>query len=204
MPVRRQARGERRIGDILDATLALFAELGYDRTSTNAIAARAGMSPGSLYQYFPNKEAIAEALSQRLLDQLRAAHAAAFDQASAASLPLPELVSRVVDPLVAFNVANPGAKTLFGTAAMPAALSAGSRPLHDAVTGRVAALIRARFPGLPDPDVNRAAMVAVQIVAALMGPIVAAEGRERAALVAELKRALVGYLAGSGGSDPAA
>ncbi|XVV16839.1 TetR/AcrR family transcriptional regulator [Actinoplanes sp. CA-131856] len=196
MPVRRQARGERRIGDILDATLALFAEAGYEKTSTNAIAARAGMSPGSLYQYFPNKDAIAEALSQRLLEELRAAHAAAFDQASAADLPLPDLISRVVDPLVAFNVANPGAKALFGNTAMPAALTATARPLHDAVTGRVATLIRARFPSLPDADAARAAMVSVQIVAALMGPIVATDGEERAALVAELKRALVGYVEG--------
>ncbi|XVU21320.1 TetR/AcrR family transcriptional regulator [Actinoplanes sp. CA-054009] len=194
MPVRRQARGERRIGDILDATLALFAEVGYEKTSTNAIAARAGMSPGSLYQYFPNKDAIAEALSQRLLDQLRAAHAAAFDQASAADLPLPDLISRVVDPLVAFNVANPGAKTLFGNAATPAAVTGASRPLHDAVTGRVAALIHTRFPSLPTPDATRAALVTVQIVAALMVPIVTADGDERAALVAELKRALVGYV----------
>ncbi|GAB2578001.1 TetR family transcriptional regulator [Paractinoplanes abujensis] len=192
--VRRQARGERRITDILDATLALFAELGYEKTSTNAIAARAGMSPGSLYQYFPNKEAIAEALSQRLVDELRAAHAAAFGEADVMGMPLPDLISRVVDPLVAFNVTHPGAKALLGNTAMPAALAAGSRPLQSAVTGRVAAIIRARSPHLPDADADRAAMVAVQIVAALMGPIVIAEGDERAALITELKRALTGYL----------
>lgn len=190
--VRRQARGERRIGEILDAALALFAEVGYERASTNAIAARAGISPGSLYQYFPNKEAIAEALSQRLLDGLRAAHTAAFE--TAVDLPLPDLVSRVVDPLVEFNVVNPGAKTLFAHPEMPAELAAGSRPLQSAVTGRVAAIIRARAPRLSDVDTERAAMVAVRIVAALMGPIVAADGDERAALVDELKRALVGYL----------
>jgi AcrR family transcriptional regulator len=198
-PIRRQARGERRITEILDAALALFAELGYGKASTNAIAARAGISPGSLYQFFPNKEAIAEALSQRLVERLQAAHAAAFDATSAADLPLPELVSRVVDPLVTFNVANPGAKTLFGSTAMPTALAAGSRPLYAAVTGKVAAIIRTRTPQLPDADIERMAMVTVQIVAALMGPIVAATGDERTALVAELKRALVGYLQPSTG-----
>jgi AcrR family transcriptional regulator len=191
-PVRRQARGERRMADILDAALAVFAERGYDKTSTNAIAAHAGISPGSLYQYFPHKEAIADALSQRLLDQLRQAHAAAFDETSAADLPLPVLVSRVVDPLIAFNVANPGAKVLFGD---PSALSRQVGPLHQAVTGRVAALIRLRASQHDDETVQRTAMVAVQIVAALMGSIVAASGTERDALVAELKKALVGYLA---------
>ena len=42
-PVRRQARGERRIAEILDAALALFAEVGYEAASTNRIAARAGI-----------------------------------------------------------------------------------------------------------------------------------------------------------------
>ncbi|SDT72977.1 TetR/AcrR family transcriptional regulator [Actinoplanes derwentensis] len=188
--VRRQVRGERRIGDILDAALTLFAEAGYDRTSTNAIAARAGMSPGSLYQYFSNKEAIAEALSRRLLEELREAHATAFDATSAAELPLADLVSRVVDPLVAFHVANPGAKVLIGDR---------GQPLHDGVTDRVAVLLRERAPELPDDAVQRTSTVTVQIVAALMGSIVAAAEPEREALAQELKRALTGYLSLVGG-----
>src|SRR5690349_10759499 len=80
-PVRRQARGERRIAEILDAASALFAEVGYEAASTNRIAARAGISPGSLYQFFANKEAIAEALSARLAERMAAVHAAAFDGA---------------------------------------------------------------------------------------------------------------------------
>jgi AcrR family transcriptional regulator len=191
--VRRQARGERRIGEILDAALALFAETGYDRTSTNAIAARAGISPGSLYQYFPNKEAIAEALSARLLEQMREAHATAFDPSAVAGLPMPELLDRVVDPLVAFNVANPGAKVLIGAGTVT-----GAQPLHQAVTGRVAALVRIKLPDLTEEQVARTAMVAVQIVAALMPSIVAATEAERAGLVAELKKALHGYLTHAG------
>lgn len=193
-PVRRQARGERRIGEILDGALALFAELGYERTSTNAIAARAGISPGSLYQYFPNKQAIAQALSQRLLDELRAAHAAAFTGTAVVDLPLPELISRVVDPLVAFSIANPGAKGLFGNEATPAALTAQSRPLHTGVTAKVASILQVRVPHLSAEQTERTALVAVQIVSAVMGPIVAASGAEREALIGELKRALVGYL----------
>ncbi|MFC4072597.1 TetR/AcrR family transcriptional regulator [Actinoplanes subglobosus] len=184
--VRRQARGRQRIGEILDAASALFAEAGYDRTSTNAIAARAGMSPGSLYQYFPNKQAIADALSERLLAELREAHAASFDDTAVAGLPLPDLVSRVVDPLVFFHVTHPGAKVLIGEK---------GQSLHTGVTDRVGSLLRARSPELPDDDVRRTSTVAVQIVAALMGSIVAAPEPERAALVQELKRALTGYLA---------
>ena len=78
-PRRRQERGRRRMEQVLDVAAAVFAEVGYDRATTNAIAARAGMSPGSLYQFFANKEVIAEALVRRYAQQLRATHHAAFD-----------------------------------------------------------------------------------------------------------------------------
>ncbi|WP_143204902.1 TetR/AcrR family transcriptional regulator [Streptomyces sp. CB02009] len=68
---KRQARGERRIGQILDAAEHLMAELGVQPLSMNAIARRAGISPGSLYQYFPSKEAVVEEVSRRLAAQLQ-------------------------------------------------------------------------------------------------------------------------------------
>jgi AcrR family transcriptional regulator len=194
-PVRRQARGERRIAEILDAALALFAEVGYEAASTNRIAARAGISPGSLYQFFANKEAIAEALSSRLADEMGAAHAEALDGAEVADLPLDELLDRMVDPVIAFNLANPGAKALLASPDAPAQVVAATRPIQDAVLGRVAAVIGARAPSLPAGERERAALVVLQIVRAMTGAITAAAGAERAALVGELKRALKGYLA---------
>lgn len=197
-PVKRQARGRQRIADILDAALALFAEHGYERTSTNAIAARAGMSPGSLYQFFPNKEAIAEALATRVVEQMRAAHSAAFDLTLVTDLTLDDLIDKIVDPLISFNVANPGAKVLLANTDMPAGLQAATRPLHEAVVGRVAAILQARIPTLTAAETNLTAMVAVRIVAAMMPLIVAAKGAELDALIAELKRALHGYVTALG------
>src|SRR5258707_6338446 len=104
---RRQARGQQRIELILDIAAQVFAEVGFEAATTNAIAARAGMSPGSLYQFFPNKDAIAEALAARFGDRLRSTQAAAFAP-DLAALPLDEMIDRVVDPLVAFYVAHPG------------------------------------------------------------------------------------------------
>ncbi|GAA0277227.1 TetR/AcrR family transcriptional regulator [Cryptosporangium japonicum] len=193
--VRRQARGQQRITDILDAALALFAEVGYAAASTNAIAARAGISPGSLYQFFRNKEEIAQALSERLVTALGEAHAAAFAERDVVELPLEELVDRMTAPLIAFNVANPGAKVLFGSGDVPTGLAEATRPVFAAVAGRVTAVVAARAPALSAPETERVATVAVRIVAAMMPPIVGASGAERDALIAELHRALVGYLA---------
>lgn len=197
-PVRRQARGQRRIAEILDAALALFAEVGYEAASTNRIAARAGISPGSLYQFFANKEAIAEALAARLSERMAQAHAAAFDGADVADLPLDDLFDRILDPIIAFNLANPGAKALLTGPDAPAHLAAATRPLQEALLGRVAAVIGARVPALSRAERDRAALVAVQVVRAMTGAITAADEPERSALVAELKRVLAAYLTALG------
>jgi AcrR family transcriptional regulator len=50
---------------ILQAAAELFASLGYARTTTNKIAERAGVSVGSLYQYFPNKDSLLARLLEK-------------------------------------------------------------------------------------------------------------------------------------------
>lgn len=80
-PMRRrpqQMRGQRRIEAILDAAERLFATAGYEATSTNQIAAEAHTPIGSLYQFFPNKEAILRALVARYREQMRAYTHATF------------------------------------------------------------------------------------------------------------------------------
>ncbi|MGH7804063.1 MAG: TetR/AcrR family transcriptional regulator [Candidatus Binatia bacterium] len=50
------------VDTILQAFTGLYAQYGYDEITTTLVAERAGVSVGALYQYFPNKEAIAVAL----------------------------------------------------------------------------------------------------------------------------------------------
>lgn len=54
------------VARLVDATAATVAERGLDNTTTNHIAEKAGVSIGSLYQYFPDKEALLEALLERI------------------------------------------------------------------------------------------------------------------------------------------
>ncbi|MGG4774390.1 TetR/AcrR family transcriptional regulator [Paenalcaligenes sp. Me52] len=61
----RQARSKALVTAILDATAQVLVERGYAGTSTNLIAARAGVSIGSVYQYFPNKDSLIAALRER-------------------------------------------------------------------------------------------------------------------------------------------
>jgi AcrR family transcriptional regulator len=190
---RRQARGERRIDQALDAAALVFAEAGYEAATTNAIAARAGMSPGSLYQFFENKEAVAEALAARYEAELGLARQAAFTP-EMATLSLDTLLDTVVDPLVRFNIANPGFQALFADPGVPERLASSTRRLHAAVQAQVEAMVAARAPELPDERRARCATVSVQLFRAMLPLILAASGQEREAVVADLKSVLRGYL----------
>lgn len=60
-----QERSRLTVNAILEATARILIREGYDRASTNRIATAAGVSIGSLYQYFPSKEALVAAVSER-------------------------------------------------------------------------------------------------------------------------------------------
>jgi AcrR family transcriptional regulator len=66
----RQERSQATVDAILDATARVLCTTGYDRASTNRIALAAGVSVGSLYQYFPSKEALVAALAERHTEQM--------------------------------------------------------------------------------------------------------------------------------------
>lgn len=84
----KQARGERRVAALLNAAAAIFAEKGIEAATMTEIARRAGAPIGSLYQFFPAKAALAEALLERyaarLEDSLTALREAAPDLAAPA------------------------------------------------------------------------------------------------------------------------
>ena len=70
-----QERSQGTVEDILSAAAQVFEKHGYAAGTTNRIAERAGVSIGTLYQYFPNKEAVAVALlEQHIIDTNRYFH----------------------------------------------------------------------------------------------------------------------------------
>src|SRR5882762_4911599 len=68
----KRARGKQRVADLLQAAAAVFAEKGYEAATMTEIAARAGAPIGSLYQFFPIKEALADTLVQNYVALLAA------------------------------------------------------------------------------------------------------------------------------------
>ena len=61
----RQARSQETVAAILEGSAQVLLEVGYARATTNRIAERAGVSVGSIYQYFDDKDRVFEALIRR-------------------------------------------------------------------------------------------------------------------------------------------
>ena len=61
----KRERGKQRVAALMDSGAAVIAERGYGAATMTEIAARAGASIGSLYQFFPSKEVLADALLRR-------------------------------------------------------------------------------------------------------------------------------------------
>jgi AcrR family transcriptional regulator len=59
---------------ILDAALALLAELGVERVTIRGIASRVGIAPNAVYTYFPDKAAVLHGLAEQLLGRVRDSH----------------------------------------------------------------------------------------------------------------------------------
>jgi AcrR family transcriptional regulator len=66
----RQRRSQATVSRLIDAAARILVADGYEAASTNRIAAEAGISPGSLYQYFPNKDAIVVAAVERMTGRM--------------------------------------------------------------------------------------------------------------------------------------
>ena len=193
-PVRkRQARGEQRMSALLDAAAEVFAAQGYAKASTNAIAAAAGASPGTLYQFFANKEALAEALTARYVERLRAAHGEAFDP-SVAALPLKEMLDRIIDPVVSFDRDNPGFYALQSDPALSPELASAKRPAQKLMFQRLDQILAERAPGLEPERRRRTAEVAVHLFRGMLPLIMSATEEDLPALVAETKEVLFAYL----------
>lgn len=193
-PRRRQARGERRIMQLLQAAARVFCEQGYTASSTSAIAREAGVSPGTLYQFFPNKEAIAVELSTQLIQEMEAAHGRVFTTENA-RLPLDRLIDAVTDPFIEFNAANPALLALIKGPDAPGKVAEDHDVLHAALVERVTELLAVREPSLSTAERALVAQMSFAMFKAGLDLVAQHEGAEREGYVRELKGMLYRYLA---------
>ncbi|KKD03813.1 TetR/AcrR family transcriptional regulator [Streptomyces sp. WM6386] len=189
-PRRRQARGERRIAQPLEAAASVFCTTGYTAASTHAIAREAGVSPGTLYQFFPNKEAIAVELGGRLMHEMQETYGEALAPGDPAT-PLEQAVGTSVDRFIDFNCQHPVFFALMHGPDIPGRVAEQHDALHTALVTRIENLLRSFMPEAPQAAITRVARMGLGMYTAGLELVLAHEGAERDAYVQELKNALV-------------
>ncbi|MCZ4096629.1 MULTISPECIES: TetR/AcrR family transcriptional regulator [Streptomyces] len=194
-----QQRSTERLSRILDACAQLLDEAGYESLSTRAVAVRAGVPIGSVYRFFSNKRAMADALAQRNLDRYldrvtaRLAEpgggAAPGAGAGAGPLSLDVAVGVVVDEYIAMKGVTPGFELVdFG-------IPGESEPNRH-VADRLLELLAGRL-GLDPADAyaRLTFVISVEAADALLQLAFRTDPAGDPAVIAETKRMLRAYLA---------
>jgi AcrR family transcriptional regulator len=159
--VPQRQRGHERVAALLEAAAACFVEKGYDATTMTEVAARAGAAIGSLYQFFPTKEALAHAL----LEQYAQAFYAELGKFSEQSTDWDtnELALRLSTFMVTFRRRHPAFVTLLESGPVPAG---DSMTIRRRVRAELQALLARRAPHRSDDDMHAAAVVVQQMMKA--------------------------------------
>lgn len=175
-PVQRRAVETRE--RILAAAARIFSRHGYAAGTTNRIAAEADMSVGSLYQYFPNKDAILVELVRHHVDEGVAAVGAHLDAVRDGGAGSAErALAAVVDAVIDVHLGDPALhQVLFEESPRPPELLAELRALEEAAVARTAALLAAD-PTVRVDDHALAARLVVATIESLVHRVVAVRGR---------------------------
>ena len=100
-----QARSRATVDALIEATARILTKEGFEKASTNRIAEIAGVSVGSLYQYFPSKEALVAAVIDRHNEEIMATVRAALTEV--ADLPIEKAVRQLVTVAIEAHRINP-------------------------------------------------------------------------------------------------
>lgn len=183
-----QERGQRRVDQIIDAAESVFAEVGVDGASMQAIADRADSSVGSLYHFFPNKEAVIEAVGHRFAERVSAVNESAMPL-EMAHIPTEELFERVLSAQMAFIQQQPSFSAIQD--AIQRNCPHIKDALNSALVGHVVKFLGLRYPRATPHQRQVSAMVSVSTVHALMHLAAHVPASMREAVIAEAKQMLV-------------
>ncbi|WP_030379424.1 MULTISPECIES: TetR/AcrR family transcriptional regulator [unclassified Streptomyces] len=189
-----QRRSAERLTRILDACADLLDEVGYDDLSTRAVAARAGVPIGSVYRFFGNKRAMADALGERNLERYTERVTRRLEE-TAGEGGWRAAVDAVLDEYLDMKRTAPGFSLVdFGNQ-----IPIGTRhaePNHR-VADRLAELLSGYLGRGPDEELRRTVLVAVETADTLVHLAfrVSPEGDER--IIEEMRELLRAYLSRS-------
>jgi AcrR family transcriptional regulator len=160
-----QARSIRTIDTIFEASIQVLLALGVGELTTTKVAARAGVSVGTLYQYFPNKQSLLAAVLERhLLEVVQAIEKACLSNRGAK---LVTMTGKMVDAYLDAKLSRPEvSRALYGVA-----LEIEVSSVVEAMTRRTQAAIREALANVSDRRVESFDMVSIVLTTSLIGPV---------------------------------
>lgn len=189
--VPQRKRGQERVKKILDTAANLIAEFGYENVTTNQIAAEANTSIGSLYQFFPNKDAILMALSERYLEDLHAVMDAQFNAGE--EIDFFTQLDRLVETFHDFYMSNPGFKPMFYGSYGLESLAQSGTEFYQQIIGKFDTFFAHRLP-ISDEKRQLVTTVMVSIVKTQVTMLDEADEALRPALLQEIKAVIRAYI----------
>jgi AcrR family transcriptional regulator len=157
-----QARSRATIAAILQAAAHILGERGWEGFTTNEVAGLAGVSIGSLYQYFPHKLALVEAVRRRHFDDVLTILRTAADR----HLPRAQRIAALVDGMIGVHSQYPSAHRVL-LEETPRSREAGT--LHD----RFAARLHERYEAIVRVNAGGASDARLRVVARVLAAAVA-------------------------------
>ncbi|GLW23705.1 MULTISPECIES: TetR family transcriptional regulator [Microbispora] len=194
-PLRRrpaQRRSVRRVERMLDACAELLDEGGYDALTTTRVAERAGVAIGSVYQFFPDKRALSQALARRNAELFAARVGRRFMIEDYTGWW--DAVDAIIDEYVEMHRSVPGFRSLHFGDVFDLDLLDSVADNSTVIAGRLRALLLTEF-GLADgEDLDRAILVAVEAGDAVLKLAFRHDPHGDPVIVTEAKQLVRGYL----------
>jgi AcrR family transcriptional regulator len=162
----RQARSKHTVEVILEAAARIFTQHGYAAANTNRIAEKAGISVGSLYQYFQNKDALIAALHQRHAEQML--HTVETALANPRDRSLAGHVQSMVGALLAAHMVQPGLHRMLDLEFPHFDAPASDNATDQGIVQRVRALLQAHQAETSQRNLDLAAWVMLNTMQSLV------------------------------------
>jgi AcrR family transcriptional regulator len=161
----RQERSKATVDTILAATARVLVKKGFDGLTTNAVAEQAGVSIGSLYQYFPSKEALVAALIEQHIEEMNTAILSELTRV--AQLPMAQAVRAVIELTIRAHSIEPELHRVL-TEQVPRVGRLARLAEADGICRRmVAGMLAARKDELAIADPDTAAFILVASIEAI-------------------------------------
>ncbi|MET0226274.1 MAG: TetR/AcrR family transcriptional regulator [Dokdonella sp.] len=187
-------RGRQRVADLLEAASTVFAEKGYAAATMTEIAARADAPIGSLYQFFPNKELLGDALMRRYGE--RAVAALASIEQNAPALSAGELAQALLGVFVDLRGERASVRALME--ASPHLADARGGEFRRSVLALIARILKTCAPRLPAARVDALSLLVLLQMKAAIGLLdLRADPARTAGTQRELRQMLAAHLAES-------